>query len=381
MKKEAQKHICFVANSTIWSENIGGAEVQSYLLASELATRGWVVTYATPKDNTLAKEVKEKQSLVRLSEFPVEKIRTPLDFARSVRHLVRIRANLYYQRGENILTFPTAVAAKLGKKSLIWASSMDVDCAPGKFWNRIKDKFVILNPKSIYTGIKAKAKDKLNAWSKKSASLILVQTEMNKRRLLESYGIEAEIFPTVHSSPENQVEKDSPPIILWLASLKAWKRPELFIELARDCQDVNAQFVIAGRPVSKHYPEALYKRMEGLKNIHYAGSLSFQESNSLIGRASLFVNTSEPQEGFPNTFIQSWMQGTYVLSLDVDPDRYLENEGLGARCDSIKGMGEKIKQLLTTNMLNDKSNKIRQFAHENFDISKKIQQFESFLLQ
>jgi len=380
-REESDKHVCFVANSTLWSENIGGAEVQSYLLASELARRGWNVTYATPQDSTLSREQRERVQPMKLSEFPVGKMKSAIDVFKVIRHLGAINADVYYQRGENVLTFPAACAAKLRHAKFLWASSMDVDCGPGKFWKRLRDKFVFYDPRSLAGGLNAKIKDRVNAWSKKSADLVLVQTEANRQRVADSYGIDAHIFPTVHALPNATVEKESPPVVLWLASLKEWKRPELFIALARDCQDIHARFILAGRTVSRKYPDTLLRMMEGLENIQYAGPLSFHESETLIGKASIFVNTSEAQEGFPNTFIQSWMQGTLVLSLEVDPDGYLMDRGLGFKCDSVENMAQKIKELLSSGSLSVKSEEIRNFARENFIISNYIQRFESFLIR
>jgi glycosyltransferase involved in cell wall biosynthesis len=61
-------------------------------------------------------------------------------------------------------------------------------------------------------------------------------------------------------------------------------------------------------------------------NFDYLGPVSFEESNSLFAKANIFINTSKAQEGFPNTFIQAWMQGVPTISLDFDPDNLIEEK-------------------------------------------------------
>src|SRR6202011_2983272 len=66
--------------------------------------------------------------------------------------------------------------------------------------------------------------------------------------------------------------------------------------------------------------------------LQYLGTRSQSEVNELLARSHVFVNTSR-YEGFPNTFIQAWMREVPVVSLQVDPDRLLEEQGVGIACD------------------------------------------------
>jgi hypothetical protein len=47
-----------------------------------------------------------------------------------------------------------------------------------------------------------------------------------------------------------------------------------------------------------------------------------------IAKSRFLVNTSDV-EGFFNTFIQAWMRNTVVLSMNVDVDDTLKDQGLG----------------------------------------------------
>ena len=55
--------------------------------------------------------------------------------------------------------------------------------------------------------------------------------------------------------------------------------------------------------------------------------------NRLLARSHIFVNTST-HEGFPNTFIQSWLREVVVVSLQVDPDQVLERQQVGIAAGS-----------------------------------------------
>jgi glycosyltransferase involved in cell wall biosynthesis len=57
------------------------------------------------------------------------------------------------------------------------------------------------------------------------------------------------------------------------------------------------------------------------------------------------VNTSL-YEGFPNTFIQSWLRGVPVLSLTVNPDGVLDGETLGVHAGSPQRLAEQMRRLI-----------------------------------
>jgi glycosyltransferase involved in cell wall biosynthesis len=58
----------------------------------------------------------------------------------------------------------------------------------------------------------------------------------------------------------------------------------------------------------------------------------------------VFVNTSDI-EGFPNSYLQSWIRGVPVVTL-LDPDGVIEREGLGAAVSSPAEMRDGIRRLL-----------------------------------
>jgi len=63
-------------------------------------------------------------------------------------------------------------------------------------------------------------------------------------------------------------------------------------------------------------------------------------------RAGLFVNTSTA-EGFPNSYIQSWVCGTPVAALNVDPDGLIADHDAGVSPTTFDSLVERVEALLT----------------------------------
>jgi hypothetical protein len=73
-----------------------------------------------------------------------------------------------------------------------------------------------------------------------------------------------------------------------------------------------------GNLTEEPYPQKVAEAVRELPNFRYGGFIPLAEINTFFRAAHLHVKTSLPMEGFPNTFVQSWMHGVPVASLEAD---------------------------------------------------------------
>jgi len=76
------------------------------------------------------------------------------------------------------------------------------------------------------------------------------------------------------------------------------------------------------------YAEAITAALRALPNVEFRGNVPPREAEEVIASAALFLSTSDV-EGYPNTFLQAWSNGTPVVSLKVDPGKVIMQESLG----------------------------------------------------
>jgi glycosyltransferase involved in cell wall biosynthesis len=154
------------------------------------------------------------------------------------------------------------------------------------------------------------------------------------------------IVGTPHPAPEEPLVKTGPTTVVWVANIKPWKQPEVFLRLAKVLGNCcNVRFTMIGRRASEAYQKRLELDMSGLTNFRYLGERPVEEVNHILARSHIFVNTSR-YEGFPNTFIQAWFREVPVVSLTVDPDDVLKTHGLGFHGVSFEGLVTGVRQLI-----------------------------------
>jgi glycosyltransferase involved in cell wall biosynthesis len=298
----------------------GGAEVDFYNLATELVrdenfdVKFIVADYGQPEIET-----RENVTLIRSLDFKKNLVSQTISLWRAMR---QADASIYLQKAASWGTFFVEMFCKMNKRYFIYRTAK-ADESRGTW------------PKNYF-------ERKAFWYSLRHADKVLVQNDADNKNLSSTLGISSIAIPNGHIlSP---IIKNSRDYVLWVGRSTKVKRPELFIDLAESTPD--EKFVmVCQRGTGDNDYENIVSRAKQVKNLEFIERVPFNEIDSFFQRAKVLVNTSDT-EGFPNTFIQACKCGTPILSLNVNPDGFLDSYkcGLCAKGDwnSFKNMLAKL---------------------------------------
>lgn len=301
-------HICFVALHVYpvlaadgASSFVGGAEVQQTVQMRALQRAGFRVSVLV--------EDSGQPDVVDCNGIQVYKVPSagnrglPLTrffYPRTtdiVGLLRRVSPDIVFIQTASIQVLAGALYAKLFGKKFVFAGASDPDFKLG----RLPD----LPPQHTW----------FYRLGLRGADAIIVQNLAQMRMLKENFGREGHLIQNGYEEPLAAVASPKG-YVLWAATVKQLKRPDLFIELARRLPD--RRFVMVGgssveTPEAKAYADRMSATAKEVPNIEVVGHVPFAEVGRYFDRAGVFVNTSD-YEGLPNTFMQSWIRGIPTVS-------------------------------------------------------------------
>jgi glycosyltransferase involved in cell wall biosynthesis len=155
---------------------------------------------------------------------------------------------------------------------------------------------------------------------------------------------------------------------------------ERFIELAKSRLKERHVFIIIGKLDNSEYGKSLKMMINNTKNILYLGEKTNDFINDYLKYCFVLINTSE-SEGFSNTFIQAWLQGVPVISLNSDPDNIISQHRLGYYCSSdITKINLYLNKLISDyDLYSEISFNCFSYAVDNFSIKNNMEKLRSIL--
>jgi len=308
---------------------IGGESIQHVLLARAWRDLGHDVSIIVHDEGQGAKREHEGITAIaahtRRGGMPGLRFFHPRA-TRLLSALIAADADVYYQSPAGAYTGITAWFCRATGRRFIFRVASDSDCEKEhgriQFW---RDR-------------------KLYNYGLRRADFVAAQTDFQAQLLRENHGIQSVVLNMMVEVPRNGVPAEKDIDVLWLSNLRALKRPELALELARQLPHVN--FMLAGGPMpgGETYFEDVRAAAARLPNVSMHGAVRYADSGKLFDRAKIFLNTSSI-EGFPNTFLQAWVRGVPVVSF-FDPDSLVQRLQLGHIANSIDEMREAIRGFL-----------------------------------
>lgn len=297
------------------ASSTGGAERQFFLFGRELVKKGWRVSFITARPNYGSPSSDHGFSVYHadFSYLGGSKFRMAYCWVSLLSAMKHADTNYYVVKTPAHLLLPMSIFCRFYRRKLV-------------FWTQTSHDSTQIRKGINYTG------SRMQDWGLKLADIIVAQTKEQKRGFEANYGIHATVVPSICSSLNSHVLSkldcsDEKHIdLLWVGNSSANKQQEEFFELARLLPD--RTFAIAmNRSDAKRF-ESAAKEAEKLPNVTFLGAVPPLEMERWFQKAKLFLNTSI-REGFPNTFLQAWMNGVPVVSLNIDPDKIIEKNRLG----------------------------------------------------
>lgn len=314
----------------------GGAEVQQNFIARGLVARGYSVSIVTSDfgqdDDFRVDGIRVIKIATRHSRLPFIRFIHP-GITSLWSALKSSDADIYYQRSAGWPTGIVGMYCRFHQRQFIYAAAHDLDL--------IKERtHVLFNYPQAW---RAKL---LFRFGLRSANAIVAQTAVQHDACRQWHMRDAVQIPSGYSPLRSSNCIKQPSLnVLWVAALRKWKRPELFLELARCLPTIHFHMVGGAEPGEEG--KALYLKTKllagNLPNVTFHGFLPLVEADSLFEKATLFINTSD-SEGFPNTFLQAWSRGVPTISF-VNCGAHDDAGSIGVVVRSFNEMVEAVQRL------------------------------------
>ena len=337
----------------------GGAEVELYSYAKELAKDkkfdiGFIVADFGQKD------AEHYDNIKVIKSFPLRRplfnLYGPLKLYSALKNL---NPDVILSESAGFETGILCLYSKLYKKKFIYRTAHVNDC------NGVRLK-------SKWWGFSF-------GYALKNADQILAQTKDQQKLLMENQGINSVLLKNGYVL--KNVDLKEKKTILWVGRGISWKRPEIFLKLAKHFPNEKFIMIMSKRKKEIRLWNNIKGKSEKIKNITFVENVPFSEIDYYFRDAKIFVNTSK-YEGFPITFLHALMNKTPILSLSVNPDNFITKHGCGLYSQNdYNSMLRDLKKLLKDNLIYQNcSNNSFEYAIKNHDIKLIIEELKEIIV-
>jgi glycosyltransferase involved in cell wall biosynthesis len=350
--------ICFIAPKAYpffdpdVKEVFGGAEVDLYFLATELAKdKNFEVSFITADYGQERCQTIQGVRIIKSLDFRQNQLIGAIKVWRALR---RAGTQMYMIKTISPGMFLLALYCRLKKTPFLYRTSNTNSC---------DGTYLKQHP----------VQGRIYKWALRTAKYVFVQNRTDKDNLEDTIGVCATVIRNAQPLPE--LRQDERDITLWVGRSAPIKRPTLFIDLAEKMPDEKFVMICQRATGDKNYKQLLARAKE-VDNLEFIERVGFDEIDNYFRRAKVLVNTSEA-EGFPNTFIQACGHTTPILSLNVNPDRFLEQHNCGTCCDDrFECLVDSLNFMLAENRYVELGRNARKYVEQNHDIKRTVEEYK-----
>jgi len=242
-----------------------------------------------------------------------------------VRLLRRISPDIVFMQTAGEQVASAAVYARLSGRPFVFAGASDKDFVMGPLPG--------MPPQHTA----------LYRWGLRAAEAVVVQNVAQLELLKRHFHRDGYLIQNGYEEPLAQPGAFDGSV-LWAATVKPLKRPDLVLALARRLRHL--RFLMVGGPGvdsgAQAYFDGIAHQARGLSNLTMTGHVPFRDVGLAFDEASVCLNTSD-YEGLPNTFMQAWLRGIPTLSF-VRPESAPGISGTLA-CDDLDHMALRLDRL------------------------------------
>jgi glycosyltransferase involved in cell wall biosynthesis len=332
---------------------VGGAEVDLYFLATEFARDcEFEVSCVVADYGQNDVEKIEDVTVIKSLNFRKNVLNSLL---RTWRALKQANADVYVMKCASAGVALVALFCKKFSRTFVYRTAHRHEC-DGTY---LRQHFL--------TG-------RMFAWGLHQAKAVFTQNKTDSANLHATIGVPSTPVPNGHRLPP--VHHQTRETILWVGRDHPIKQPELFLELARAVP--GEQFImICQNPAKDRHFQNLTAEAGKIPNLQFIEHVPFNQIDAYFQRTKVFVSTSIA-EGFPNTFIHSCKSSVAILSLNVNPDGFLNAYGCGLCCNGdTDRLTYNLRSMLENNRYLEFGSNARKYAQMHHDITKIVAEYKS----
>jgi len=360
--------------------HVGGAEIQSYRLAVELASHGHQISFLMARPGCIDISIHEIKDANGFSVYFFERGKVFKSFSpiRAYNVIKKIKPDCFYMRGV-LHAWPAAIVYSKRKRKtvqVIW------QVPSGRSLIRFANLKELLGVKNLGSIIKNFPdnlyEDLIQLFTIRFSDFIISQTDQNVQVLKKAFRRDSiKVLKGIKIEPNEIIKDFSFPLkIYFIRNIKPRSRLKLFIDVYKLIQDSNHKDSFEFSIIGENQGGMDISLLEDSRHLKYYGKLSNSEVIEHLKSAHILIDTlweQNNQTTYSTAFIEAWINKVVICSFDTNPDGVLTEHNIGFKVNSAEECANRILELKNDlQVLRSMAQNAYRYALSNHDISNEV---------